>query len=252
MQEFIHGLYGVYIYLPFSGLARRWQRFSRKLRRKSGGMLQQTNLESISWRKCTDHRLPRIWERGQANGNIRISELGIINLIAETCEDNSNIFEIGTFDGRTTINLAFSSLSNCRVFTLDLKPEMETVYALENGEKHIVEKGVSGERIERYQKSNASVATKIHQLYGDSAHFDFSPYYNSCSLVFVDGSHAYDYVCSDTKEAIKLVKKGGIIIWHDYGIWEGVTRALEEIRFQQKLNLKNIRGTSLVYLKITT
>lgn len=252
MQEFIHGFYGVYIYLPFSGLARKWQRFLRKMRRKEGGMLQQINLSSISWKRCTDRRLPRIWEREKENGNIRISELGIINMIAETCEDESNIFEIGTFDGRTTINLAFSSPSNCRIFTLDLKPDMETVYSLESGERHMVEKRVPGERIEKYRKSNASVANKIHQLYGDSANFDFSPYYNSCSLVFVDGSHAYDYVYSDTKEAIKLIKKGGVILWHDYGIWERVTRALEEIESKQQLGLKNISGTSLVYLKIKT
>ncbi len=249
MQEFINGFYGVYIYLPFSGLARKWQRFSRKLRGKQGGMLQQVNLATISWKQCTDRRSPRVWERDQKNGNIRISELGIINLIAETCEDESNIFEIGTFDGRTTINLAFSSPLNCRIFTLDLKPSMETVYSIENGEKHMVEKRVIGKRIGNHRKSIVSL--KIQQLYGDSANFDFSSYYNSCSLVFVDGSHAYDYVYSDTKEAIKLVKNDGVILWHDYGVWEGVTRALEEIESSQQLGLKNINGTSLVYLKFS-
>jgi hypothetical protein len=115
----------------FPGWPGNGKDFLRKMRRKEGGMLHQINLAPISWKRCTDLRLPRIWE--QENGNIRISELGIINMIAETCEDESNIFEIGTFDGRTTINLAFSSPSNCRIFTLDLKPEMETVYSLESG-----------------------------------------------------------------------------------------------------------------------
>lgn len=93
------------------------------------------------------------------------------------------------------------------------------------------------------------VTNKIHQLFGDSAKFDFSLYYNSCSLVFVDGSHAYEYVLSDTKEAMKMVKKGGVIVWHDYGIWEGVTKGLEEIEIKYKLGLVNICGTSLVYWK---
>ena len=48
---------------------------------------------------------------------------------------------------------------------------------------------------------------------------------------------------------MKMVKKGGVIIWHDYGIWEGVTRALEEIEEKEKIGLKNISGTSLVYWK---
>jgi hypothetical protein len=65
--------------------------------------------------------------------------------------------------------------------------------------------------------------------------------------VFVDGSHAFEYTLSDTKEAIKMVRKGGVIIWHDYGLWKGVTRALEEIERKDNMGLRNIAGTSLVY-----
>ena len=46
-----------------------------------------------------------------------------------------------------------------------------------------------------------------------------------------------------------MIKSGGVIIWHDYGIWEGVTKALEEIESKEKYGLKNIKGTSLVYWK---
>ena len=113
----------------------------------------------------------------------------------------------------------------------------------------MVEKKISGSRIEKYRKPHKHITKKIHQLFGDSAKFDFSPYYDSCSLVFVDGSHAYDYAMSDTKEALKMVKKGGVIVWHDYGIWEGVTKALEEIESNDKIGLVNINGTSLVYWK---
>ena len=67
--------------------------------------------------------------------------------------------------------------------------------------------------------------------------------------MFVDGSHAFDYAMADTASAKRVVKKGGVIIWHDYGIWEGVTRALEELDEKDNLGLKNIAGTSLVYWK---
>lgn len=249
MKELFYGLYGVKIYLPLSGVFRKWRRFSRKLRGKEGKLLQQISLPSISWKECTNHRIPRIWEHNKANGNIRISELGIINLIAKNCEDATNLFEIGTFDGRTSLNLAFSSPKNCKVFTLDLEPGTSTEYSLDNSERHMVEKELSRERIEKYRESHQLIIQKINQLYGDSAKFDFSPYYNSCSLVFVDGSHVYDYAVSDTKEALKMVAKGGVIIWHDYGIWDGVTKSLEEIEIASKLGLKNIDGTSLVYWK---
>jgi len=50
---------------------------------------------------------------------------------------------------------------------------------------------------------------------------------------------------------MNLLRKGGVIIWHDYGIWEGVTRALEELWKSDHYDLRNIRGTSLVYWKKT-
>ena len=36
------------------------------------------------------------------------------------------------------------------------------------------------------------------------------------------------------------------MIWHDYGVWDGVTGALEEIEAGRKLGLRQVRGTSLV------
>lgn len=249
MKEIMYGYYGTRIYLPLSGLSRRWRRFSRRLRNKEGGLLQQVKLSTISWKHCTRQRIAKIWEYDKANGNIRPSELGILSLLAADCEDGTNFFEIGTFDGRTSLNLAFSSPANCCIYTLDLVPEVDTQFSLAPGERHMVEKEKSGARIEKYKQSNSAIVKKINQLYGDSASFDFSPYFNSCSLVFVDGSHAYEYALSDTIAALKMVKKGGVIIWHDYGIWEGVTKALEEIENKDQKGLKNINGTSLVYWK---
>jgi len=249
MKELLHGIYGLWIYLPLSGLSRNWRRFSRKLRGKEGSLLQQITLPSISWKQCVSSRVVKVWEQDKANGNIRISELAILNLIAQQADDGANLFEIGTFDGRTTLNLAFSSLNTCKILTLDLKPEMDTEYSLASGERHMVEKKVSGARIEKYRETHSHITQKIDKLFGDSAKFDFSPYYDSCSLVFIDGSHAYDYALSDTKEALKMVNNGGVIIWHDYGIWDGVTKALEEIENNDKMGLANIHGTSLVYWK---
>lgn len=245
----MYGFYGTRIYLPLSGLSRKMRRFTRRLRKKEGYLLQQVKLPKISWQDCTKRRSTKIWENEKANGNIRISELGVINLFAADCEDTSKLFEIGTFDGRTSVNLAFSSPDNCSIHTLVLSPEMETKFSLEPGEVHMVEKIKSGARINKYETSNKAIFDKIHQLYGDSAEFDFSPYADSCSLVFIDGSHAYEYALSDTQAAMKMIKKGGVIIWHDYGIWEGVTQALEEIEAKENLGLKNIKGTSLVYWK---
>lgn len=209
--------------------------------------MQATRLDEIPWSRCTTPCTIRLWEHQKENGNVRISELGILATIAANCEDSTNIFEIGTFDGRTTINLALNSPKNCKILTLDLSPDAETKYSIDTGERHFVEKPKSGVRYEKYRETHAESVRKISQFLGDSATFDYSNYRDTCSLVFVDGSHAYDYAISDTRAAMNLVKKGGVIIWHDYGVWEGVTKALEEIEQRERLGLKNITGTSLVY-----
>jgi Methyltransferase domain len=49
---------------------------------------------------------------------------------------------------------------------------------------------------------------------------------NTRDMVFVDASHAYEYVKGDTERALSLLKPDGLLIWHDYGEWPGVTQAL--------------------------
>ena len=184
MKQLLSGVYGTRIHLPLSGMALSWRRWSRRRRSKEDGGLQQVTLPTIPWRACTPHRYPRVWESDKANENIRVSELAVLRALAAHCDHETDLIEIGTFDGRTALNLAFSA----------------------PGERHMVEKDQSGARISAYRETHRPVANRIHRLYGDSGSFDFSPYYNSCSLVFVDGSHAYDYVHSDTDAAMKMVK----------------------------------------------
>ena len=70
-------------------------------------------------------------------------------------------------------------------------------------------------------------------------------------FVFVDGSHSYEYVLNDSRLARRLLRKDGdgIIVWHDYGAWRGVTRALNALYRRDSVfqGLKHIEGTTLVY-----
>jgi len=249
MKELLHGFYATRVYLPFSTLSRSWRRFSRRLRGKSEQFLQDIHIPEADWRDYLGHASPRVWEHEKENGNVRISELAILSALAEQCRPGSNIFEIGTFDGRTTLNLVLNAPESCQIHTLDLPPDLETKYDLAKGERHMVEKPAPGSRYERYRRSHPDAVGRIHQLLGDSAVFDYAPYRNSCSLIFVDGSHSYDYALSDTAAAREMIETGGVIVWHDYGIWSGVTQALEEIEAKEGLGLRNLRGTSLVVWK---
>lgn len=249
IKALIHGYYATRVYLPLSGLSRRWQRFSKHVRGKTGSFLQQTRLPVVSWKDCTERRLIKLWEHEKENGNVRISELGVLSAFAADCRNGSNLFEIGTFDGRTTLNLALNAPAQCMIYTLDLPPDLETTFSLAAGERYVSNKPKPGMRYEACRETYPAAVGRIHQLLGDSGTFDYTPYRNSCSLVFVDGAHSYDYAVSDTRAAMGLIERGGVVVWHDYGIWEGVTNALEELEQREGYGLRNINGTSLVFWK---
>lgn len=247
LGQILMGIYATRIYIPFSNLARGWKELRNQLKGREGKFVQSRTLPVAGWSSCVTPRWIRLIETAKANGNVRISELAVLAQCAKNISDNGNIFEIGTFDGRTTLNLALNQQGTGRVFTLDLPPEAPTKFDVEKGERHFIDKPASGARYVARERELPEVVGRITQLYGDSASFDYAEYEGSCSLVFVDGSHAYDYAVADTRTAMKLIRPGGVIIWHDYGIWKGVTEALNEIEEREQLGLKSVRGTSLVY-----
>ena len=52
---------------------------------------------------------------------------------------------------------------------------------------------------------------------------------NSLDFVFLDASHAYEDVKADILAWLPKIRKGGYLFCHDYGLFEGVTRAVNEI-----------------------
>jgi len=245
--ELLCGLYATRIYLPCSALARRWKILRNRLRNREGRFVQEGKLPTAPWSSCVRPRWIRLAETAKANGNVRISELAVLAHCAADVTDDGNVFEIGTFDGRTTLNLAMNLRGRGKVYTLDLPPETPTRFDVESGERHFIDKPEPGARYRSAEKTRPEAVGKIVQLLGDSAAFDYSEYEGTCGLVFVDGSHAYDYAKADTETAVKLVRPGGIIVWHDYGVWKGVTTWLEEFEAGQGLGLRAVSGTSLVF-----
>ncbi|MDB6055809.1 MAG: O-methyltransferase family 3 [Verrucomicrobiales bacterium] len=185
-------------------------------------------------------------------GNVTTTELVVLNRTIRKIGAR-NIFEIGTFDGRTTLNMAANMISPGRVITLDLpRADLQnTKLKTEIADRAFINKESSGERFQ----SNSALSKCITQVFGDSASFDFSPYKASMDLVFVDGSHAYEYVLNDAKKAIALIREqGGTIFFHDYAsCWPGVNQALNELMLND-INFKNlihISGTTLAVLKVS-
>ena len=183
------------------------------------------------------------------NGNLSEMESIIIARIILKYKPE-RVFEIGTFNGRTTLNIAKNINEYGRVFTLDLPKELKTGTKFKTSKYERVY--INKKNIESVFLKHTEVNEKIEFLYGDSAKFDYSDYLGTMDMVFIDGSHSYDYVINDTQIAIKLLKPaGGIILWHDYNsaVYSGVTIAINEMKqnvecFRQ---IKLIKGTSLVF-----
>ncbi|MBN2687050.1 MAG: hypothetical protein JXR85_02630 [Deltaproteobacteria bacterium] len=108
--------------------------------------MQSTHLPPIHWRRCVAPKVIGLLEHQSKNGNVRISELGILAHMAANCPEGSILFEIGTFDGRTTLNLVINAPQRCRIFTLDLHPDTEPRYVPATGELHFVDKPTPGMR----------------------------------------------------------------------------------------------------------
>lgn len=145
--------------------------------------------------------------------------------------DAQRIFEIGTFRGRTALNFALNIPDDGRVFTLDLPPNDATRESA-SGRTNDSDATIISESQTGSDYRGSSVEGKIEQLFGDSSTFDFSPYYEAMDLVYVDGAHHYDAVVRDSREAIKMIRPGGYVLWDEFcnfGDYADVTRAVLDV-----------------------
>ena len=154
--------------------------------------------------------------------------------------DAEAIFEIGTYLGETTWTLAHNQ-PKAHVHTLDLPgPAAVAAAGLELTDPEYFVRWDRG----RYFRGTPE-AERITQLLGDSASFDFSPYSGRMDLVFIDASHSYSYVRSDTDAAFGMLTELGMIVWDDYTYYPGVYAYLNEIAPTLDRPIFHILGTRL-------
>jgi predicted O-methyltransferase YrrM len=156
------------------------------------------------------------------------------------------VFEIGTFRGRSALNFALNSPDDCTVYTLDLPPEARSTAGASREDARLIALDQTG--IDYRGKREAS---KIVQLWGDSATFDFTPYQDRIDLVFIDGAHHYQAVARDTEHALSMVRPGGVVIWDNfsqYGDYNDVTRAVLDRLGSQVVQIED---TELAIYRVT-
>lgn len=192
----------------------------------------------------TEVRFISAGDRGTPGGTSDL-ETWVLSVLARRA---TMLFEFGTCTGRTAYLWACNAREDARVFTLTLPADGVGAYRAENGDEPSArEDALAESRFTRFLYAGTPEAAKITQLYGDSKEFDESPYLEGMDLIFVDGSHAASYCASDTAKALRMLRPGGIILWHDYrgpratpGVFSTLNRAGRE------LTLVHLKGTSLV------
>ncbi|MEX2572506.1 MAG: class I SAM-dependent methyltransferase [Gemmatimonadota bacterium] len=170
-------------------------------------------------------------------------------ILAVLAKRASRLFEFGTCTGRTTYLWARNSPPDAHIATITLTPDEADEYRHEGGDsRRALQTARLESRYTRFMYSGAPAEEKVEQLFGDSKELDERPFAADCDLVFVDGSHAYSYVKSDSEKALEMVAPGGVVLWHDYkgpnSDAEGVFRYLNELA--RELDLVQLQGTNLV------
>ena len=158
-----------------------------------------------------------------------------------------SVFEIGTLNGYSAFHFGLNTPPDATVFTLDLPPgEVALAFEPTLLDRDLVRYGAAATQ---YAFTGTEVEGKVRPLKGDSATFDFSPWYRGVDLFFIDGSHSYAYVQSDTDRALRCVRPGGTIAWHDFGRRgvNGVGRCVRELA-AQGLPINVLPGGSLAYV----
>jgi len=179
------------------------------------------------------------------DGGTSDAEAWILAVLAKRAR---TMFEFGTCTGKTAYLWARNSPPDARVVTVTLAPDHLSDYRKEaTDDPQDVEFALKESSHTEFLYTGSPVAAKVEQLFADSKALDVSPWAGRCDLVFVDGSHAYSYVVSDSAKALELLAPGGLVLWHDYAgphQSPGVRRALDELA--RRIPLVHIAQTSLV------
>jgi predicted O-methyltransferase YrrM len=159
----------------------------------------------------------------------------------------TSIIEVGTSDGNTTLNLVANGTDKARITTLDLPENWEGGFEI-----HVPEmmKNVTDRARVGIQYRESTYAGQVTQVFGDSAKLDYAKLPGPFDLAFIDGCHFYDYVKVDTQNCQKHMKPGGVIIWHDYGMLEDVSRAVDEWSKETEIVISIVAGTRLAIAKM--
>jgi predicted O-methyltransferase YrrM len=158
-----------------------------------------------------------------------LSGSAVIALIAKAI-GAKRVFEFGTNLGSTTMAIA-ENCPTCTIHTLDLPDDLafdfkgaQTQSTIEITDEYLFHKN-------RGSLIKGEAAKRIVQLRQDSSTFDPAIFEKEFDLIYIDASHSYSAVKSDTQKALVMLKPQGLIVWDDYhypGVWQYLNEFAKE------------------------
>ena len=173
-------------------------------------------------------------------------------IISSLSKISNKIFEFGTCSGKTTYLMALNSSDDTQITTITLKPEN-----LNDVEKQFLDNKTSFRNIinesiyEKFLFSGTKYENKIDVIFQNSLTFDEKKFNNKFDLIFIDGGHTYSIVKNDSEKSFRMLRKNGIILWHDFvpgkESAKNVVKYINNISSRKKIF--HIKNTSLCYYK---
>jgi predicted O-methyltransferase YrrM len=174
-------------------------------------------------------------ESRKINWSLDLQEL--IHILCVAKHTNAKrILEVGTYDGFTALNLAANLDDDGEIYTVDLPQDKQV--RLDGISNACSDFEIVGSKFRGEEE-----ASIIRQLWADSTEADWHSFGSPFDLIVIDGSHDYPFVKSDSANAVKHVRPGGTVFWHDYGQFPDVSRAVDELA--RNLPIVAIQGTRL-------
>ena len=173
-------------------------------------------------------------------------------IISTLSKFSKNIFEFGTCSGKTTFLMGLNSPVDTKIVSITLNPKNIDEVDSKKTDNKVSQRNIINESIyESFLFSGNEVENKIKVIFENSLNFNHDKYKNQMDLIFIDGGHTYSVVKNDSEKSFEMLKKNGIILWHDYvpgkRSSKDVVRYLNEISKTYKIY--KIKNTSFCYFK---
>jgi len=134
---------------------------------------------------------------------------GVLRIVQE-CD--ATVWTINLLAGETRPNGEWAYATLAKNESLDLMTRTEQMKTHEGTWIRTDAYGQIG-----YEYLSAGYGNRVCQIYADSRQWDTRAYPDGFfDTAFIDGGHVRDVVENDSTRAIRLVRPGGLVIWHDF------------------------------------